>query len=319
MAVTSWTDNDSNGVPMDWTNPNLADWRYVDALVQAVNERRAAIGQELLIFPDYPGRYLNISILQQIHSAVIALIPQYVNHEDNSGNWTGKTSIPLWSFNSIMDSITGNAYQLDSGTHVKSETVKLWAALMYKCLNKLRWTSITYISKRSYLLDHRYSYVGNFEDFKSFIKANTNPIYIQNTSNGEFSIAYSTQDFNTYRLYCECEYTIYKFYINTKFNVSINHYMMPRLKSSYGWPSSFDSHFKPPNLLFKYKTSNNLSSLFYIECRLEDVDVDQIPWEPDITENYGGYGDIILKIFSASTNYNVAKFDTSGGFAFKDW
>jgi hypothetical protein len=139
MAVTSWTDNDSNGVPMDWTNPNLADWRYVDALVQAVNERRSALGQNLLIFPDYPGRYINISILQQIHAAVIALIPQYVNHEDSSGDWTGKASIPLWSFNSIMESIAGNVYQLNSGLSVKSDTIKLWAILTYKILNKFRW------------------------------------------------------------------------------------------------------------------------------------------------------------------------------------
>jgi hypothetical protein len=314
---------------MDWTNPNLADWRYVDALVQAVNERLSVIGQDLLIFPDYSERYLNISILQQIHAKVISLIPQYINHEDNSGDWNGKASIPLWSFNSIMSSITGNVYQLNSGLSCKSDTVKQWAIFTYKILNKLRWinkTSFEFILPENPIYNRCWqSWTQNPDYSVTLSEAYTiakNSISTPQP-NGSPNSGFLGVDIDLHQALLGQICTIiikYNGVIKTtdthafKFLCGIDFYAIKGNSVNWG-----DDYFSSTNgNLVKMFSDKPYEHIFNVFDFFEPSISSDFSLFPPLVQDEG-----IIKVyygtFSFSAPCSILKFDTSGGFAFKDW
>jgi hypothetical protein len=223
MAVTSWTDNDSNGTPMDWDNPDISDWHYVDALAQAANERLMATGKTLLVFPEYVNRFAGMSILNQIHQAVIDLIPYYVNHEDNSGIWNNKVRIPMWSFSSIMDSIGGISHQLDNGISARNEYIRGWASLMYKIINKLRWSKIS-----GFHCNESYTGYVYYPPWVQIFGASYSPPPPAFSINDYLAGGWCFISNNSY-LVTESAYYGFYVYVNTKFTVDVDFYIqLPR-------------------------------------------------------------------------------------------
>lgn len=72
-------------------------------------------------------------------STITTLIPKYVNHTDNSGDWNGQTTIPAWTEATILTAI-GDASRLPAPS---SQICAKWCFQQYKILNMPRWVKVS--------------------------------------------------------------------------------------------------------------------------------------------------------------------------------
>lgn len=129
--VTSWTDQG-----MDWANPNLTDWRYVDALASAINERQAALGWTPTAFPDFEGRYLSRAVLSDIKNKVTQTIPWYINHTVEN-TFKGRENEVRWSVESISE-VTGFGEVSFEDANMSTQSYNEHAKKLYQTINLLR-------------------------------------------------------------------------------------------------------------------------------------------------------------------------------------
>ena len=135
--ITSWTDGG-----MDWDDPDPTDSRYIEAIIRATNERCTAAGVTLLSLTVVDGnRYCNASMLTAIETKVFGLIPSFVNHTDNDGDWSGELIVPNWTVESMLEYLAEPRYKIAAykGCHTHHPDVIAWMKLQYSILNQLRW------------------------------------------------------------------------------------------------------------------------------------------------------------------------------------
>ena len=88
-------------------------------------------------WPTFPDQ--NNSWYEQVDEIIIPSLwnsinfrtPAFINHLDNSGNWEGQTSIPYWTWTSIMAQLGETKIDVP----VTKALVRPWALQRYKVLN----------------------------------------------------------------------------------------------------------------------------------------------------------------------------------------
>jgi hypothetical protein len=119
VSPTSFTDLD-----MDWsdesTDISCQKSKYLDALRLAILERQSVCGITSLntlytldYTPDYipyPQKSLDSYLLIYMHNAIRTLIPYFVNHTVNEGDFTGLKEIPMWTERDILDYLGESEY-----------------------------------------------------------------------------------------------------------------------------------------------------------------------------------------------------------------
>ena len=154
--VVSWTDNDMSGNPMDWTDPRPWEASFIEAIIRAYNERAITASRTFPTAGITPisaayvdnKKKLTTADLITIHDAIVALVPHYIDHVYNDGDFSGETIIPAWTWDKILSAsgITDASYP-NSKVHAKSDLIKQWAIQCYKVLNLLRWNRMDMIYK----------------------------------------------------------------------------------------------------------------------------------------------------------------------------
>lgn len=129
--MSGWTD-----YCPDWSSKDklrlCSVYDALSALTVAVNERGSVLGSGFewpnVINKFYPVKYyMNI-----IETRIKTIVPLYVNHTINSGDFTALGTTPMWTWNDILagdtEIITGNLYSLLD-----------WIYQRYQIINKLKW------------------------------------------------------------------------------------------------------------------------------------------------------------------------------------
>lgn len=111
------------------------------ALLNAMNERGGVVNEQFPAF--YIQRLeslnsLNTFITTLENALNTRLIPKYINHTINNGDFTGLDEIPMWTVESI--------YEYLNETRINPQEIKLvpslyakWARQKYRVINLLRW------------------------------------------------------------------------------------------------------------------------------------------------------------------------------------
>ena len=92
---------------MTWTAPLTRKARYADAIRRALLERARDVDESLAIalsapaITPYPYRRLSYSALAKFHSAVLELIPFFVNYINLHGVTASFTAFPMWTRDSL--------------------------------------------------------------------------------------------------------------------------------------------------------------------------------------------------------------------------
>jgi hypothetical protein len=132
---------------LDWTSADTLRHApllpVIEALRQAVIERYRAAQwtvSSILKDPITPHTVNLYLVCSVIDFAIADLIPRFVNHTDNGGNWHGVSPLeiaPPWTESAICDAI--GCASLD---HVSQNTPPSpdWAIQCHSVLNLLRWT-----------------------------------------------------------------------------------------------------------------------------------------------------------------------------------
>lgn len=68
-------------------------------------------------------------------STMSTLIPKFVNHTDNGGNWDGQSTIPNWTEATMLTAI-GDAARLPAPSSIKAAA---WCFQQYEMLNMIKW------------------------------------------------------------------------------------------------------------------------------------------------------------------------------------
>ena len=89
------------------------------------------------------------------HSNISDLIPQYLNHTDNGGDWTGKLTFKQWTESDIITAIGDEErYPVPTAGHLLDK----WIIQQYKIINLLRWTLLNHPPFRRF-------YIGRYDKF----------------------------------------------------------------------------------------------------------------------------------------------------------
>jgi hypothetical protein len=146
LTFTDWTactdDGTGQAFALNWTaDTGLLPWIHLEAIRQAIAERYAAAGLTLtgvLASPLAVGSVNLYGIGTAIDAAITALIPAYVNHLDNGGDWEGQTTCaPVWTSATILAAI-GVASRITVG-NLGTPLSAAWARQVYALINLLRW------------------------------------------------------------------------------------------------------------------------------------------------------------------------------------
>ena len=108
-------------------------WR--EALIEAINERCDVTGVAKP-YTELPKLHNSYDVTETIENKINRLIPSFVNHTDNGGNWDGQTSIPNWTKNDMLTQL-GEA-EINSSRLMSN--ISEWALQQYRLLNLMRWT-----------------------------------------------------------------------------------------------------------------------------------------------------------------------------------
>lgn len=130
------TDKVLSGTPAATNNK---EWGKQKGLFYFDENNNGQLDDNEAVWKDNSSGILND--MQAFHSTISSLIPGFVNHTDNGGNWDGQTTIPNWTEATILTSI-GDASRL--AISQLSPDTKAWFVQQYKILNLLKWTQIHY-------------------------------------------------------------------------------------------------------------------------------------------------------------------------------
>lgn len=96
----------------------------------------ASLNSDLTKFELLPSSWFS-----DFQSTMTTLIPLYVNHTDNSGNWDGQTAIPAWTESDILALCDTTTRIPIPNDHLKAAD---WNWQNYQMLNLMRWRSATF-------------------------------------------------------------------------------------------------------------------------------------------------------------------------------
>ena len=129
-----------------WADYNLSDGLFggkqlfttMTALRNALIERLTAVDDTIpgTIPAPTQNKLIDESWLDAFQSEITALIPQYVNHTINGGDFEGEVTIPNWSEATLLASLG------ESRVAVPEIYRADWAKQQYDIINLLRWLKV---------------------------------------------------------------------------------------------------------------------------------------------------------------------------------
>lgn len=139
MDITDW---DSAGI--NWEKPQPASlYNALESIRLALLERISVTGIDLENLPPVMKNICTkgirlrsiYEVASEFHRNISTVIPYFVNHTDNSGNWNNQEEIPTWTEESILDAIGDSERVPVSRLGSSAE----WVIQAYKILNMLKW------------------------------------------------------------------------------------------------------------------------------------------------------------------------------------
>ena len=139
--------------PTEWTYGGKLDWSSADTLrlvpigmavrciVEALKERAEAANYTLpeILTADYNPFAVQYPVVSAIQTAVTALISRFCNHQTGSGDYTGLSSVPIWTQSDILTAIGAVSRII----HVRLGFLREWTYQQFQILNFLRWSECT--------------------------------------------------------------------------------------------------------------------------------------------------------------------------------
>lgn len=314
--------------PTEWTYGGLVDWTSADTLrlmpielvlrpiVEAVKERYTVAGLTLPSALSAWNPMLPVkTITDAIQSAATALMPKFVNHTDNGGDWSGQTEIPYWTEADVLIEID-SLERLELG-HLSPLSAE-WCFQQYQILNLLRWI----LEKPALTYNHAYKSVsegagvgGSSSDAvaaaqaafeaKSWTEAGEGTWVCQES--GLIANPYWTASFASGRGKLRAQNLGY----SNSINCDIDMYIFPVTFMDVGVYNSSDGFIENEFNLFQ--SFSNVSAQYTYSNYLFDYMQDPAPEGVQYYECYVHS--------SAHTNYtgyhNVLKYDIANGFKFQ--
>ena len=130
--MAGWTDY----IP-DWSSKDkirlCSVYDALSALTAAVNERGSVLSSYTALSAVnrlYPVKYH----VDLIDAKIKSIVPQFVNHTINGGDFSGLEAIPMWTWNSVLNEET--EVNID-----RLYPILDWVYQRYGMINNLRWTN----------------------------------------------------------------------------------------------------------------------------------------------------------------------------------
>jgi hypothetical protein len=233
-----------------------------------------------------------------------ALIPKFVNHADNDGDWSGQTSIPLWDA-AAMIALCDVTTRINAPAN--SIKAAAWCYQQYQMLNLMRWIKHQLVNYNT--SQARSGMSGNYADALTAYNAaswatnNVSNLTSTYTTNLGSPPGTFKQIFNRRK-----SFTITG--VSIGFQAAIDFYLMlskPTTLSEYSSSDGYarDTYFKP----FSYAEQDVSSNI--------NTDTVELGVAPD-TSSTSGTGCVLL-LTSTDQKMVVLKIDGANGFTFKDW
>lgn len=111
---------------------------------------------------------LPLNWFSTFQSTMTTLIPLYVNHNDNSGNWNGQATIPTYTEATMLTAI-GDSSRIPAPSAMSHRICSAWCYQQYKMLNMMRWrkTSVYYETQIRCEVEYSYPIEGTYEQLRA--------------------------------------------------------------------------------------------------------------------------------------------------------
>jgi len=133
-SIENW-----NSIGIDWNYPQLCTYySALESIRLALVERAAAASYTLPTILQTEVKRLSTvkPYTDAIQAAITALIPLFINHTDNGGNWSGQSDVPMWTESAILSAIGAESRLIQNKMNVSAD----WITQQYKIINMLKWS-----------------------------------------------------------------------------------------------------------------------------------------------------------------------------------
>jgi len=306
IPPTSWTDNS-----LTWAaaNPLWDSMSLNLAMIESVKECDSIAGRTVpaLLSAAYNPIQPNRDYVNAIHSEVSTLIPLFVNHLDNSGNWNGQATIPAWTEATILTAI-GDASRI---VPANLNTLSAWYFQTYRILNMLRWVEYeNKLSNKYFLSGIRKRSGGATTDWNTEIAQWESDAGSSIDASSDMGI--NRMQFSSGKYYIITEQKTFRFNTDALKN-NLDIYIKPAISSGLG-----NNYLQPIGNV----TSTAYLNLYKSLSEPSDVTIypaGELEWASfGPPENNTSYNQIFSAITSDKIIF-VLKFDGANGRKFKDW
>lgn len=301
--MAGWTD-----YCPDWSSKDklrlCSVYDALSALTTAVNERGSVLS-DYIPLPEVKRLYPLKYYVDLIDAKVKEIVPLFVNHTVNGGDFTGLEAIPMWTWNTILN---GEA----EASIDRLYPVLDWVYQRYEIINKLRWIKRAIVG--AYLSHLRYDGYGNGATIEAAIlDAYANLTQNTSTSSETGHSHITSQDYGGILGDVSLREAYYRFnitsYSDFSFNASIWALVIgPALGGlDGGYFDGFGIYEQGVNKIY----STNTTGTYDIKVGDITARQEQYPSEVDYIKGRG---------FTVTNDFSIVyKFDSTNGFQFKDW
>ena len=320
--MAGWTDY----IP-DWSSKDAlrlcSEYDALSALTAAVNERGSVLPSYTPLTAVnrlYPSQYY----IDLIDTKIKSIVPLFVNHTINSGDFTGLNAIPMWTWNDIL---LGETEASISRLH----PVLDWVFQRYAIVNKLKWLRSESVYKNS-AYTARQSYDDNYwhdpyaSTYSGVITAFTSGEWrdVSRDSSVVASVEYrldveASPHYDQYQLYAAQTKIVLLTaadgggYITQNF--ACDWYIIPTQEKEFFQPfATITSELLNKHVRVKSNTKQEASIPFYL-FDFSEFFLGSNAVIPPPSEDYDKHS----VSFFAKLKCSVLKFDIANGFQFKDW
>jgi hypothetical protein len=294
---------------MPW-DANIATTQYKGKLpLQSFNQLQAAIKERCQAAGVSVPSIFNADMVKMtdmlpdnwfstFQSTMSSLIGSFVNHANNSGNWTGQITIPNWTEATLLTAI-GDGSRKSAPSAMSHRICASWCYQQYEMLNMMRW-----IQKLSTSNTHELRFVNTtpqsgiaalwaIAPWSSFVTSTADSLSEPAPPDAKCSRIRATAFIN---------------YTWASGAINIDAYILPRKPTnSY----SFDNEIGAENVLNKYIADSSIT--FSGSTQVAQIGfIDTLPLYT-LGSTWFGW-----RVISADNIY-ILKFDGANGFTYKDW
>lgn len=297
--MAGWTDY----LP-DWSSKDklrlCSVYDALSALVAAVNERGSVLSSYTplpTVNMLYPVKYY----VDLIDSTIKSIVPQFVNHTINGGDFTGLDAIPMWTWSDILNSETEASVD-------RLYPLLDWGYQRYQIINKLRWTNTVLTAVNSSVASLKtFSTTENINTWANFITICNNKIFTDTSTffYGSLVVRYDIEFLRYWSIQGQLGQALLK-YPNKSIYASVSIYLYAHPYRGYNFQPIQGATLANKMNYIRTIQDNETSDFYPVDFNVFMAE-NMIPVASG--ERYTFYGE----------PYGVLKFTGSNGFQFKDW